>query len=475
MRTVLVTLIEFPMAVPPMGTAYINAVLHAQGYHCENLLEFVTVDDFAPSMVTAERARRVTFSDITPIVERIESYEPDVVGFSCVISNRKSTAQVASALKQRNPGLILIGGGPDIHPNPTMLYANGLLFHKDHMDYLVQGEGEEKIVALYAALETGEACTDIAGVYRCDAIGEGNILSGYSSRIEDLDALPFPDFGDNPRFDRFRDEQGFWEGIPIYFSRGCTRNCSYCGRYEYFKGYRWRSAENVFAEILHQVDRYGVDRFTIVDDDPLTRQSLPEIEKLAELLIGHTQPFYWEINNARHDKVVATKALPKLLHEAGLGRIQFGVESFSPSIRKHMGKAQTPEIVDTILQNFSEAGIKTGVFLIYGYPAETEADFAMTMQWLRDNAAMLSSLIVNCFYMTDWYATKRPGTFEMLGSEDVDGLAFWKSESVDSNVLRDRYREMKTFLEDDFDGFYYVADQQGNYAVGSPTRDMCKV
>jgi hypothetical protein len=58
---------------------------------------------------------------------------------------------------------------------------------------------------------------------------------------------------------------------------------------------------------------------------------------------------------------------------------------------------------------FSNQGIRTESWIIYGYPTETEADFDETLQWFIKNPNVLSHVTANAFGPNAKYMHDRPG------------------------------------------------------------------
>jgi len=473
MKILCVTLIEYSQNIPPLGSPYINGALKSSGFDSDIMFIFVESDSSGTSIVTDDTSRNISAASIITAVSGIEAYSPDVVAFSCYNYNRESTAQVAMQLKQRQPGIIQIAGGPDI--NPFLYDISGFDIHKDHMDFLVMGEGERIITSIVSELQQGDKYLKLQGVFTCSRTEENDFDKRQYNIIDDLDTLPFPDFGENPRFEKFLDHNNWWAGIPINTSRGCTGNCSFCDVIKIRKGIRFRNGEKIFQEIVYQMEKYGVDKFMIIDDDPLSRPALKEVGRFINLLIKHSQKYSWTIYNSRVDSVLADPKWAQLLKKAGLEKVQFGVESFSPNVKKHMAKSPSPEITDKVLRNFSSAGVSTEIYLIYGYPAETEEDFQMTLDWLSDNGNIISGINANIFILNKAYEAKRPGSFKRREHRPGEPFSYWESEQVNPDVMWVRFNRMKELFEKQ-DGFYYsIASPTGEYLTNEDKARPSKI
>ena len=65
--------------------------------------------------------------------------------------------------------------------------------------------------------------------------------------------------------------------------------------------------------------------------------------------------------------------------ESGAGTLLVGVESGSPSVRKHMKKGYTNEELHYSLNEIFKNNIKIRFLMIIGYPTETQDDFQQTL------------------------------------------------------------------------------------------------
>jgi radical SAM superfamily enzyme YgiQ (UPF0313 family) len=464
MRIVLLTLIDYPTYIPPLGTACLASVLSCAGHEVLILSEFVHHTHNEYSMISQENNERLPAANLDEILGKAELHNPELLGLSCFFHNRHSTTLFAQRFKERNPDVVVVAGGPDIHPvlHPLFLENSGIQIYRELTDYLIQGEGEEKLLHLCNGITKGKAReNNTRGIFKCAEITDPNLYSGYLDRVENLDQLPFPDFGESPDFPRYKDNNGFWGGIPISLSRGCSGNCSFCNRREYFHGYRHKSAEKAFAEIQHQLNRYQEDKFIIIDDDPLAKPALPEVERLCDFLIDAGAKFSWEIHNARLTPDLCNRGLADRLRQAGLNRIAFGVESFSPQVRQHIGKPIPEDALTRVLEEFSTTIPGTGIFLIYGYPTETEDDFQRTLEWLHRQANTISRLDVTCFILTDWYVKRWPASVSFQARQPGDFYAVWQSETVNTEVLWKRFTAVVRLLCQQYRGYATISDPHG--------------
>lgn len=119
-------------------------------------------------------------------LERIAKLKPDVVAYSASTGEAKHYLRIDRKIKERFPEIFTIMGGP--HPTffPEMI-------NESTLNCVCQGEGEGALADILKALSVGKIIDNIPNI-----ITKRNLrLSRNAVRhlIEDLDSLPFPDYG----------------------------------------------------------------------------------------------------------------------------------------------------------------------------------------------------------------------------------------------------------------------------------------
>ncbi|NMC08387.1 MAG: B12-binding domain-containing radical SAM protein, partial [Candidatus Lokiarchaeota archaeon] len=225
---------------PPLGIAMVGASLQKHGYD-------VSIID-----ATAERM------NIHALTRAVSRLKPDMIGFTTNISYAHKTTLTARWLKHYLPGIPIVFGGPWATSRPEYLLSINAI------DYVVLGEGEETIVDLAHAIERKLDVSDVAGIaYRRD----GKVIKTTPRPFnENLDALPFPAWDLLPGHEKY-----FWDPkgrhyYPVMTSRGCPYGCINCSKLVHGYKLRYRSVENVMAEIRYIHDRFKADEVIIIDD-----------------------------------------------------------------------------------------------------------------------------------------------------------------------------------------------------------------
>ena len=261
------------------------------------------------------------------------------------------------------------------------------------IDVLVFGEGDITVAEVCdTILKEENDYKSIDGVYY---LGENGKVENTKWRefIKDIDSISIPDYSDID-FSLYQQPE-----IPIVLSRGCNYSCIYCGVKLYWKkasDFRKRSSQNIMEEILY-LDESGYlprGQFNFLSwkgayvNTDVVKKAETEggksiLEELCEKIIKHYRgkshgvPFQWG-GWARVDKNL-TPEVCKKMYDAGCHHLTFGFESGSPRINKEMKKGYKFREYE----NCMDAGIQTVLFLIIGYPTETEEDFQETMKFLK--------------------------------------------------------------------------------------------
>lgn len=197
------TLYDWP--IPPVGILYVSSYMKKMGIsvHCLNL------------GICGEN----------PMVEMrrvIQDKQIDIVATGDLVVNYDIVKEIVDCAKSISENIVtIIGGGLVTHsPEEAMqLIPNA--------DYGVIGEGELTDSELVLALEEGQNLAHVKGIiYR-----NGSELSRTLPRepIEDLDALPWPDYEGFDYFEIVRRHLGDNNmTAPLTTSRSCPFQCTFC-------------------------------------------------------------------------------------------------------------------------------------------------------------------------------------------------------------------------------------------------------
>jgi radical SAM superfamily enzyme YgiQ (UPF0313 family) len=178
----------------------------------------------------------------------------------------------------------------------------------------------------------------------------------------------------------------------------------------------------------------------------MSRVSLKEIETYCDMVISAGLTIPWSVYASRIEPLLTPSCVAKL-RKAGLYQIVLGVESFSSAVQKDMGKSANHELTDRVIRMFVDVGVATRIFLIYGYPTETDEDFEITCCWLEENGHLLSSIWVNSFILNDVYQAARPNRAHFESPNPwVEGGRPW-AWSSEHSTLENRKERFFRLLE----------------------------
>ncbi len=339
------------------------------------------LDDFAADLapileaVKMSREQVLTLRDETlpRFLDRMVESVPwgcfRVVGFTCTFQQSAASFAMARRIKERWPDVITVFGGANFEG----VMGSELVRSVDAIDYAVIGEGDVTFPALLEALAAGDDPADVNGIaFRRD--GEV-ITTPARSPFQAMDALPTPDYDEY--FER-AEELGLLSrsgrravSIPFESARGCwwgaRHHCTFCGLNGGTMAFRAKSPARVNAELTELAVRYRDFRFTAVDNI-LDHQYLKTfMAQVAEARLDY-ELFYEVKANLSREQI-------KLLAEAGMKRIQPGIESLSTHVLQLMRKGITAAQNVNTMRWALYYGISVSWNLLRGFPGETEADY----------------------------------------------------------------------------------------------------
>jgi anaerobic magnesium-protoporphyrin IX monomethyl ester cyclase len=357
----------------PIGLALLAAVLEQAGHQSE-------IVDYEVMPLDAELILR---------------HSPDVVGITAMTPTVSSAYGIAAKLKSFRHDLPVVLGG--VHA--TLLPERSLEESGGCVDVAVIGEGEKRLPRVLDALAGKTAFEDLEGAaWR----SEGQIRSVPRREwVEDLDALPFPD-RDKIRMDLYDQTSSpgfsrrFLRITEIFTSRGCTYDCIFCSAALLSgKRIRRRSIGKVIEEMELCAGKYGIQHFTISDDNFAfsTDRVRQFCDKAARL--GVTWTCETRVNSVDRD-------LLERMSKAGCRKVSFGIETASPEGMMRVQKKLHPEEIENAFAWARKAGITRAAFFQVGvHPDETAEDIFSIEKLLRR---------IDPDYLVVSLATPYPGT-----------------------------------------------------------------
>jgi ribosomal peptide maturation radical SAM protein 1 len=332
----------------------------------------------AGSVSAAEliRMRRLVIPDFVQSLLDLAPWDDcTVVGFTSTFQQNVASFALARLLKGRFPRLRTVFGGANFDGVMGREWVRSIPW----IDYAVQGEGEITFPELLRALEHGMDPVNVAGV-----VSQANLACFVPREINrNLDSLPTPDYSDY--FQRIEDLQLLSRAprrhvrLPFESSRGCwwgqKHHCTFCGLNGSSMSFRSKSPKRVLDELSTLSQRFRSFHFEAVDnifDYTYFERLLPE---LATNDI--TFDLFFEI------KSNLTRRQIRQIREAGINRVQPGIESLSTNVLRLMKKGVTRLQNVNTLRWSRYYGVAVSWNLIYGFPGEILEDYREQLEVIR--------------------------------------------------------------------------------------------
>jgi radical SAM superfamily enzyme YgiQ (UPF0313 family) len=300
----------------------------------------------------------------------LEEMKPKGVGISCTaISQAEETIRLCEMIKSYDPEILVFLGGYF----PT-IYHEEIFSRTNAVDLIVRGEGELPAVQIIDRIESGrnpltEHIPNL--VWKKN----GELFLTKQEKPFDLKKKATLDLGllRHPRK---------YDVLPYAFSRGCPYRCDFC-------------MEGLIRPVRREVPTEIIRR----DLDNLSRQSNAQTLLVSDALFTSFDKFSilkslgMQINFETRCDVTDSTAISKIAEVCGIMAI--GLESASYDTLRRMNKVKNKthfgKYISNALALFREASkqeIPMMIFMIAGYPGDTEEDLQASLAF----AAKLSEM-----------------------------------------------------------------------------------
>ncbi len=412
--------------VPSLALGYLAAVLE------KNNIKVKIID--ADILRLNER-------DLFKIIKKVP---PTIIGLTGNVFTAKYSIYTALKLKKEFGNANIIFGGP----YATIEYE--FLLNNNIAEIVVLGEGEKTFLELIKALQSGEDLKNTKGIaYKKD---KKIIVNPLRENIQNLDDLPFPAWHLFPNIKKYKNLRGVTNKpyLPLMTSRGCPYSCIWCTKCIHGKKLRYRSAENVFAEIRYFVEKYDVKEFIVMDDT--FTQNRVRVLKLCFLLRNYRKKIVLNLyNGVRADKL--DDFLIKALKSVGVNRITLGIESGNQMVLNRIKKSLDLKDVIKSLDLIKKNHLISDIFIMLGLPFDTKKTVNGTIRFTRSlNPDHAYYFLTIPYRGTELYEiVKNHGTFleeYQIGilNQINDGKVLYEINDLKKDFLEKKFSEAyKTF------------------------------
>ncbi len=392
--------LSFAFDIIPTGLEYIAAYI-------EDVVDEVNIIDLEMEPKPFQRT----------IENYLDMLKPDLVGISMSATEHSEGLEIAQHAKNR--GIMTALGG--YHPTAI---PDELLSH-DQVDFVVRGEGE---LTMHELVTKGNA-RDVNGISYKD--GDEIIHNPDREFIKNLDSLPFPArhlrrYKYNLALKRDREHD------VLTASRGCWGKCSFCCEPGMSKSHqRYRSPENVMAEILKIVEFHKGKPLSIEITDPQFMGRPKLVEQLCDMLAQHELDIKF-ISKVRPDMMAKFPEIVRKMIAVGIDSFEMGIESPNMKDLRSTLKGIKADAHVKAVENIRKWGGSPGGTFVIGLPDQTEDEILQFPLYAKKLGILSSAFGI---------ATPYPGTkfYEEL---DDQGLIFetdWNRFDEMHSVFKAKY------------------------------------
>jgi anaerobic magnesium-protoporphyrin IX monomethyl ester cyclase len=397
----------------PLGTLYVAASLLKAGHEVRFL--------------------NGAFMGNKEILRELKGYGPEFIGLYSTAFGWDKARKAAQDIKGLMDGVFIAVGGP--YP----IAARGqCLKDEPDIDAVVTGEGEVTVVRMLERLEAGRGLEGVEGV-ACRV--DGRVVENPPRPLmSELDSLPFPArelLGDATRY---IPPPATYRRRPVAVmitSRGCNRRCLYCFQIDKNRetGIRYRSVENVMAEIQHVLGQ-GYREIKFIDDT--LAADYQRAMRIAREIKGRGLDFTWFASACVNQ---VDRPLLEAFKEAGCWAILFGAESGVQKNLNAIRKGITLEQTRRAVRAAKDAGLKVFTPFLFGIPGETFEEGLKTIEFAME----LDPDVANFHAITPFPGTELYDNIDLYGSmsSDLSDYTYQGAAFVPHTMTREQVWQLR--------------------------------
>ena len=349
--------------------------LNAPGYYSlpvRILTLMVHESDRLPERFDARYVEAEIRTDLSPLLESIVAWRPDLVGFSVNIWNREFVSDIMPRIRSRLPEVCLLAGGQEM-TNSLVDFLGDI----PALDYVVDGEGEIPFRQFLGdwnpktrRLDHPEA---VSGLRYRD--GEEHRFTRPAEILESLDEIPSPILaGLVPILEKN------YLGVLIEGTRGCPFRCAFC-----FEGGKRCKVRTMSIERLKEEVEFmagcGAESFHMMD--PILCNSNPErLRRVAQIFrdaSGRRGKVYLVVE-AYGDQI--TDEVAECLNDVAM--VDVGLQSTNPETIRAIHRPYQPKKFVEGLARLRKTNATINLYLISGLPFETIETFLKGIRFALD-------------------------------------------------------------------------------------------
>ena len=384
-------------ALQPMGLAYIAGTLIENGYKDVQILDVLTEGYYNETPFKKDYIRY----GLSPkqIKLRIKDFNPDIIGVSIMASIRKYQGyEICKLAKEVNEDIITVVGGNHV----TCFPKEGI--KEKYVDFAVLGEGEKPFLELVQCFDTKkdwgitilqqEKFPKQGIAYKrmkwcLPKEGYDYIVKPQKQWDKDVDKIPYPAH----HLLALNTHHKIWnkEGYHYYpakkftsmlMARGCPMLCEHCPHDVLFKGYRSRSAQNIFNEVKKVHTELGVEEIQFHEYNALVDWDV--VKEFCRLMIesGLNKKITWGYPIGIWLKPLTYEKL-KYMREAGMTYVDLPIESANQDLLLDIMKGKNVDLKHAldVIKWSRKLGYYINCFFMLGLEGQDKKDIENTIRW----------------------------------------------------------------------------------------------
>ena len=333
--------------------------------------------NYAPTLIEDEM--------LAILEERIQRHAPDLVCFTIPFpGNLFAALRCSQFIKQFYPAIRVAFGGGYCNTELRSLEDPRIF---EFIDFISLDDGEGPLLKI---VEYIEGKVDINQLERTFVLEKSRVV--YKDKLPNTifhhKHLPAPNYSGlpfekylsfldvvNPMHRIWTDER--WNKLTI--SHGCYwKQCSFCDvTLDYIGNYQNTTAEDLVDKIEKIIKDTNITGFHFVDEAAPPKMLRALSEKLIERNVDIT---WW--TNIRFEKTFDAE-LCQLMAKSGCIAVTGGLEVASDRLLEKMKKGVDIAQVTRVTHAFSQQGIMTHAYLMYGFPSQTEQETIDSLEVVR--------------------------------------------------------------------------------------------